>query len=35
MRRNARVRLERAGNVLWQGGVASLRRFREDVREVG
>jgi translation initiation factor IF-2 len=34
MRRNARVRLERAGNVLWQGGVASLRRFREDVREV-
>jgi translation initiation factor IF-2 len=34
IRRGARVRVERAGSVLWQGGVASLRRFREDVREV-
>jgi translation initiation factor IF-2 len=34
VRRGARVRVERAGSVLWQGGVASLRRFREDVREV-
>jgi translation initiation factor IF-2 len=34
IRRGARVRVERAGDVLWQGGVASLRRFREDVREV-
>jgi translation initiation factor IF-2 len=34
IRRGARVRVEREGNVVWQGGVASLRRFREDVREV-
>jgi translation initiation factor IF-2 len=34
VRRGARVRVERAGSVVWQGGVASLRRFREDVREV-
>jgi len=34
IRRGARLRLERAGNVLWQGGLTSLRRFREDVREV-
>jgi translation initiation factor IF-2 len=34
IRRGARVRVERAGSVLWQGGLASLRRFREDVREV-
>jgi translation initiation factor IF-2 len=34
VRRGARVRVERAGSVLWQGAVASLRRFREDVREV-
>jgi translation initiation factor IF-2 len=34
LRRGARVRVERAGGVLWQGGIASLRRFREDVREV-
>jgi translation initiation factor IF-2 len=34
MRRGSRVRVERAGSVLWQGAVASLRRFREDVREV-
>jgi translation initiation factor IF-2 len=34
VRRGARVRVERAGSVVWQGGVASLRRFKEDVREV-
>jgi translation initiation factor IF-2 len=34
LRRGARVRVERAGSVVWQGGVASLRRFRDDVREV-
>ncbi len=34
LRRAARVRVERAGSVVWQGGVASLRRFREDVRDV-
>ena len=34
IRRNARIRVERAGSVVWQGGVASLRRFRDDVREV-
>jgi translation initiation factor IF-2 len=34
VRRGARLRVERAGSVVWQGGVASLRRFKEDVREV-
>jgi translation initiation factor IF-2 len=34
VRRSARVRVQRAGDVVWQGGVASLRRFRDDVREV-
>jgi translation initiation factor IF-2 len=34
IRRGSRVRVERAGSVVWQGGVASLRRFRDDVREV-
>ena len=34
IRRGARLRLERAGDVLWQGSALSLRRFREDVREV-
>jgi translation initiation factor IF-2 len=34
IRRGARVRVEREGSTVWQGGVASLRRFREDVREV-
>jgi translation initiation factor IF-2 len=28
------VRVERQGSLVWQGGVASLRRFREDAREV-
>jgi translation initiation factor IF-2 len=34
VRRNARVRLLRDGAVVWEGGIASLRRFQEDVREV-
>ena len=34
LRRGARVRVERGSDVVWQGGVASLRRFRDDVREV-
>jgi translation initiation factor IF-2 len=34
VRRGARVRVERAGSVVWQGGVTSLRRFKDDVREV-
>jgi translation initiation factor IF-2 len=34
LRRGSRVRVEREGILVWQGGVASLRRFREDVREV-
>jgi translation initiation factor IF-2 len=34
IQRAARVRVERAGELLWQGNIASLRRFREDVREV-
>lgn len=34
VRRNAHVRLSRDGIVLWQGELASLRRFKDDVREV-
>jgi translation initiation factor IF-2 len=34
IRRGARVRVERGGSIVWQGAVASLRRFREDAREV-
>jgi translation initiation factor IF-2 len=34
LQRSARLRVERAGAVVWQGNIASLRRFREDVREV-
>ncbi|MCL6520994.1 MAG: translation initiation factor IF-2 [Firmicutes bacterium] len=34
VRRNAGVRLIREGVVVYQGRVASLRRFKEDVREV-
>jgi translation initiation factor IF-2 len=34
LRRGARVQVQRVGDVVWQGGVASLRRFRDDVREV-
>jgi len=32
--RNARVRVIRDGKVIYDGSVASLRRFKEDVREV-
>ncbi|HYO92820.1 MAG TPA: translation initiation factor IF-2, partial [Pyrinomonadaceae bacterium] len=34
IRRNARARLIRDGVVAWEGGIASLRRFKEDVGEV-
>jgi translation initiation factor IF-2 len=32
--RNAQVRLVRDGTVIWTGRVGSLRRFKDDVREV-
>ncbi len=32
--RNSRLRLIRDGTVVWEGKVGSLRRFKEDVREV-
>lgn len=32
--RNSKVRFLRDGVVIWKGEVASLRRFKEDVREV-
>ncbi len=32
--RNGKVRLVRDGVVVWEGDIASLRRFKEDVREV-
>ncbi|MER3427961.1 MAG: translation initiation factor IF-2 [Pyrinomonas sp.] len=34
VRRNARARLVRDGIVVWEGNIASLRRFKEDVGEV-
>ena len=34
IRRNARARLIRDGVVAWEGGIASLRRFKEDTGEV-
>jgi translation initiation factor IF-2 len=34
IRRNARARLIRDGVVSWEGGIASLRRFKEDTSEV-
>jgi translation initiation factor IF-2 len=34
VRRNASVRVVRDGTVVYEGGVASLKRFKEDVREV-
>ncbi|MDI3298161.1 MAG: translation initiation factor IF-2 [Bacillota bacterium] len=34
VRRNAGVRLVREGVVVYEGKIASLRRFKEDVREV-
>ena len=32
--RNSKVRFLRDGNILWKGEVSSLRRFKDDVREV-
>ncbi|MGQ9553322.1 MAG: translation initiation factor IF-2 [Anaerolineae bacterium] len=32
--RNGKIRVIRGGNTIWDGGIASLRRFTEDVREV-
>ncbi|MDT4967020.1 MAG: translation initiation factor [Acidobacteriota bacterium] len=34
IRRNARARLIRDGVVTWEGGIASLRRFKDDASEV-
>jgi len=34
IQRGARLRVERAGALVWQGKIASLRRFRDDAREV-
>jgi translation initiation factor IF-2 len=34
VRRNASVRVVRDGTVVYEGAVASLKRFKEDVREV-
>ena len=34
IKRNARARLIRDGVVAWEGGIASLRRFKDDVSEV-
>ena len=34
IRRNSRARLIRDGVVAWEGGIASVRRFKEDVGEV-
>ena len=34
IRRNARARLIRDGVVIWEGNIASLRRFKDDVSEV-
>ena len=32
--RNSKVRFLREGTVIWKGAVNSLRRFKDDVREV-
>ena len=32
--RGAKVRFLREGTIIWKGAIASLRRFKEDVREV-
>jgi len=34
IRRNARARLIRDAVVAWEGNIASLRRFKDDVSEV-
>ncbi|HYZ46784.1 MAG TPA: EF-Tu/IF-2/RF-3 family GTPase, partial [Actinomycetota bacterium] len=35
IRRNARARLVREGTVVYETTISSLRRFKDDVREVG
>ena len=32
--RTSKVRLQRAGETVWNGRIGSLKRFKEDVREV-
>jgi translation initiation factor IF-2 len=32
--RNSKVRFLREGTIIWKGAISSLRRFKEDVREV-
>jgi translation initiation factor IF-2 len=34
IKRNAKVRLIRDGVVIWDGPLAALKRFKDDVREV-
>jgi translation initiation factor IF-2 len=34
MKRNARARLIRDAVVIWEGNIASLRRFKDDASEV-
>ena len=31
---STRIRLLRDGTIMWEGKLASLRRFKDDVREV-
>ena len=32
--RGSKVRFLREGTIIWKGEIASLRRFKDDVREV-
>jgi translation initiation factor IF-2 len=32
--RNSTIRVQRGGEVIWTGGIGSLKRFKDDVREV-
>ena len=34
VRRNSRVRIVRAGIVIWDGGISTLRHFKDEAREV-
>jgi translation initiation factor IF-2 len=34
IRRNAKVRVLRSGAAVWEGAISSLKRFKDDVREV-
>jgi translation initiation factor IF-2 len=34
IRRNARIRLVRDGTIVYESGISSLKRFKDDVREV-